>query len=48
MRRLSRWYQRGERALLRWARFAGDVHFFWWGLRYKFRDALAKARDTIY
>lgn len=48
MRRLTSWYQRGERALLRGARFAGDVHFFWRELRYSFREALAKARDTIY
>ena len=35
-------------ALGRAWRFAGDVRFFWWDLRYSFRDALAKARDTIY
>ena len=35
-------------ALGRGYRFVGDVRFFWWDLRYSLRDALAKARDTIY
>lgn len=39
---------RFEKAVERGLRFIGDVHFFWWELRYSFRQAVTKARDTIY
>jgi hypothetical protein len=48
MNRLMRLIRRAARLAVRAWQFCRDVHFYWWGLDYRFSRAVRTARDTIH